>query len=227
MNFPLPNLPTTVRIVRLAEEEGDLGPVILREVPVYDSLCVRFTDYGGRFPDPDRQEIHGKTGKRLWKVLSSPARAVQPQDRMIVPWGNPANWAQPLGLPNNFYPQIVIEDLLSNEITMDWVGDKYMDDTENFVLRYTGTEWWFEDLAESFANAFGPAYGEGFDVASNPALWDFGYTLVGRTGPELNYRVVQYYHAYDHCGQIHHSSLFVELECDPGERDESSNPLWQ
>lgn len=227
MSYPLYQLPSTVEVVRLAEGVGDVyGPNIEREVPVYNSLCVRFTDYGGRFPDPDKQYEHGVTGKRLWKVLTQPALAIQPQDRVKVPWGVPPNWNTPLGVPTGFYPKFDLELPDTSVVTLVWNGERYEDSTGNYYLYYNNTNWVFVDDVSPLTHNF-DASTEGYDVTAEQELWPENYTVDDRYGDYLNYRVVQYYHAYDECGQIHHSVLFVELECDSPEADESTNPIWQ
>ena len=225
--IPLYQLPTRVRVVRIAEKYDDAGGAVEeKEVPIYDNLCCRFTSYGGRYPDPDKQHEFGKSGKRLWKILSTPALVVQFQDRVKVPWGTPPNWYVPIGMPYGFYPKIVITLPDLSEVTLEWLSGKYIDAGEEYTLFYTGTNWRFVDDNEALTYDFDNEYAESYDVTKDAALWDFGYEVSERTGDEIDYRVVQYYHAYDECGKPHHTIMLVEIECDPPAKDETLNPIW-
>lgn len=226
--IPLYQLPSRVNIVRLKEVADEAGgPGIGSEITIYTGLCVRFTNYGGRYPNPDQQKDHGQSGKRLWKVLAQPALAVQPQDRVKVPWGTPPNAYTPLGMPQGFYPRITITAPTPATVTLDWDAATYIDSTGDYALFYTGTNWRFVDDIEAFTYDFDVSYPPNYDVTKDSSLWDFGYSVDARFGDELNYRVVQYYHAYDQCGNIHHTVLLMELECDPAGRDEELDPFWQ
>jgi len=88
----------TISIVRLAETLDDAyGPAVSHEVPVYTDIAARITSFGGRYPDPDKQLDHGIDGKYLWNILTCPICEVARSDRIIMPYGNPANFECQLG----------------------------------------------------------------------------------------------------------------------------------